>query len=76
MHNCSCAADAEDVTQDVFEKLMTILEKENLKKEKIKDLSKKEDVYKRQGYEFDENDAHDVKLLCETFHIEIPNEYR
>ena len=28
------------------------------------------------GYEFDENDAHDVKLLCETFHIEIPNEYR
>ena len=28
------------------------------------------------GYEFDENDVHDVKLLCETFHIEIPNEYR
>lgn len=28
------------------------------------------------GYEFDENDAHDVKLLCETLHIEIPNEYR
>ena len=28
------------------------------------------------GYEFDENDAHDVKLLCEAFHIEIPNEYR
>ena len=27
------------------------------------------------GYEFDENDAHDVKLLCETLHIEIPNEY-
>ena len=25
---------------------------------------------------FDENDAHDVKLLCETLHIEIPNEYR
>ena len=23
------------------------------------------------GYEFDENDAHDVKLLCETLHIEI-----
>lgn len=22
MHNCSCAADAEDVTQDVFEKLL------------------------------------------------------
>lgn len=28
------------------------------------------------GYEFDENDAHDVRLLCETLHIEIPNEYR
>ena len=28
------------------------------------------------GYEFDENDVHDVKLLCKTFHIEIPNEYR
>ncbi|MBE5955439.1 MAG: lincosamide nucleotidyltransferase Lnu(C) [Lachnospiraceae bacterium] len=28
------------------------------------------------GYEFDENDVHDVKLLCETFHIDIPNEYR
>ena len=28
------------------------------------------------GYEFDENDMHDVKLLCETFHIEIPDEYR
>ena len=27
------------------------------------------------GYEFDENDVHDVKLLCEAFHIEIPNEY-
>ena len=27
------------------------------------------------GYEFDENDVHDVKLLCKTFHIEIPNEY-
>ena len=24
------------------------------------------------GYEFDENDVHDVKLLCETFYIEIP----
>ena len=28
------------------------------------------------GYEFDENDMHDVKLLCETFHIEIPYAYR
>jgi len=28
------------------------------------------------GYEFDENDIHDVKLLCEAFHMEIPEEYR
>lgn len=28
------------------------------------------------GYEFDENDMHDVKILCETFYIEIPKEYR
>lgn len=28
------------------------------------------------GYEHDDNDAHDVKLLCETFHIEIPEEYK
>ena len=28
------------------------------------------------GYEFDENDVHDVRFLCETFHIEVPNEYR
>lgn len=27
-------------------------------------------------YEFDENDMHDIKLLCEIFHIEIPEEYR
>ena len=32
--------------------------------------------YNYLGYEFDENDVHDVKLLCETFHIEIPKEYR
>ena len=35
-------------------------------------VRQKEDL----GYEFDENDVHDVKLLCETFHIEIPKEYR
>ena len=28
------------------------------------------------GYDYDENDIHDVKLLCETFHIEIPEEYK
>ena len=28
------------------------------------------------GYEFDGNDVHDVMLLCETFHIEIPDEYK
>ena len=27
------------------------------------------------GYKLDENDYHDVKLLCERFSIEIPHEY-
>lgn len=27
------------------------------------------------GYEFDENDVHDVMLLCERFQIEVPREY-
>jgi lincosamide nucleotidyltransferase A/C/D/E len=27
------------------------------------------------GYELDENDYHDVKLLCKQFNIEIPKEY-
>ena len=27
-------------------------------------------------HEFDENDMHDIKQLCENFHIEIPEEYR
>ena len=29
-----------------------------------------------QGYAFDENDVHDVKLLCETFGIAVPEEYQ
>ena len=28
------------------------------------------------GYEADENDHHDVRLLCERFGIELPDEYR
>lgn len=28
------------------------------------------------GYEIDENDVHDVRLLCERFGIELPEEYR
>ena len=28
------------------------------------------------GYEHDENDAHDVMLLCDTFGISVPKEYR
>ena len=28
------------------------------------------------GYEHDENDVHDVKLLCERFNIPVPNEYK
>ncbi|MFH1636618.1 MAG: nucleotidyltransferase family protein [Chloroflexota bacterium] len=27
------------------------------------------------GYELDENDYHDVKLLCQTFGIKLPEEY-
>ncbi|MCD4738034.1 MAG: hypothetical protein K8R89_02085, partial [Anaerolineae bacterium] len=27
------------------------------------------------GYELDENDYHDVKLLCQQFGIEMPAEY-
>ena len=28
------------------------------------------------GYETDENDMHDVKLLCERFDISVPSEYK
>lgn len=28
------------------------------------------------GYNYDENDVHDVKLLCERFHISVPSEYK
>ena len=28
------------------------------------------------GYEHDENDVHDVKLLCERFNIPVPSEYK
>jgi lincosamide nucleotidyltransferase A/C/D/E len=27
------------------------------------------------GYELDDNDWHDVRLLCERFHISVPDEY-
>ena len=28
------------------------------------------------GYKYDENDVHDVKLLCEKFNIPVPKEYK
>lgn len=28
------------------------------------------------GYAHDENDAHDVRLLCERFGIELPDAYK
>ena len=28
------------------------------------------------GYEYDENDVHDVLLLCRTFNLEIPEQYK
>jgi lincosamide nucleotidyltransferase A/C/D/E len=27
------------------------------------------------GYKLDENDYHDVKLLCKQFNVEMPKEY-
>ncbi|MBQ8553431.1 MAG: aminoglycoside nucleotidyltransferase, partial [Alistipes sp.] len=27
------------------------------------------------GYEYDENDVHDVLLLCRTFNLDIPEQY-
>ena len=28
------------------------------------------------GYKYDENDVHDVKLLCKKFNIPVPKEYK
>lgn len=35
-----------------------------------------EQVLFHQGYDFDQNDVHDVRLLCERFGIEVPEVYK
>jgi len=41
----------------------------------VKCISAEYQVMYHCGYEHDENDVHDVRLLCERFHIPVPNEY-
>ncbi|NLM49738.1 MAG: nucleotidyltransferase family protein [Clostridiaceae bacterium] len=42
----------------------------------VKCISAKYQVLYHLGYEHDENDAHDVLLLCEKFNIPVPGEYK
>jgi len=42
----------------------------------VKCIGAEEQVLFHLGYEHDENDIHDVRLLCEKFHIPVPNEYK
>ncbi len=42
----------------------------------VKCINPQDQVLFHMGYEHDENDAHDVMLLCERFNIPVPNEYR
>ena len=42
----------------------------------VKCIDAKNQVLFHLGYEHDENDVHDVRLLCERFNIPIPNEYK
>ena len=42
----------------------------------VKCISAENQVLFHLGYEHDENDVHDVRLLCERFNIPIPNEYK
>ncbi len=44
--------------------------------EVVKCISAENQVLFHLGYEHDENDVHDVRLLCERFNIPIPNEYK
>jgi lincosamide nucleotidyltransferase A/C/D/E len=41
----------------------------------VKCLSAEAQVLYHQGYEHDENDAHDVLLICDAFSISIPDAY-
>lgn len=42
----------------------------------VKCISAENQVLFHLGYEHDENDVHDVRLLCERFNIPVPNEYK
>ena len=42
----------------------------------VKCINAENQVLFHLGYEHDENDVHDVKLLCERFGIPIPREYK
>lgn len=42
----------------------------------VKCIDAEDQVLFHLGYEHDENDIHDVRLLCEKFHIPVPNEYK
>jgi lincosamide nucleotidyltransferase A/C/D/E len=42
----------------------------------VKCTDAKSQVLFHLGYEHDENDVHDVRLLCERFNIPIPNEFK
>jgi len=42
----------------------------------VKCINAEDQVLFHLGYEHDDNDAHDVRLLCERFNIPIPNEYK
>ena len=42
----------------------------------VKCIGAKDQVLFHLGYEHDENDVHDVRLLCERFNIPVPNEYK
>ncbi|CCV63776.1 putative aminoglycoside nucleotidyltransferase [Alteracholeplasma palmae J233] len=41
----------------------------------VKCINAESQVLFHLGYDFDENDVHDVKLLCKKFNIPIPKEY-
>jgi len=42
----------------------------------VKCINAEDQVLFHLGYEHDENDIHDVKLLCEKFNIPVPDEYK
>jgi lincosamide nucleotidyltransferase A/C/D/E len=43
---------------------------------KVKCISPEDLVKFHSGYELDDNDYHDIKLICEKFNIPLPDEYK